>query len=107
LNIRILLPTSKSPYSLHQKYGECGFSRIWHTPTTKHSNRLPHERQLLVTNGEYGMLDRPTLTKARAIKEPALDITGQGKRSLQQFQLKVDGQIKDSFAPSKLPKRPG
>lgn len=44
------------------------------------------------------MLDRPTLTKARAIKEPALDITRQGKRSLQQFQLKVDGQIKDSFA---------
>jgi len=44
------------------------------------------------------VLDRPTLTKARAIKEPALDITRQGKRSLQQFQLKVDGQIKDSFA---------
>jgi hypothetical protein len=44
------------------------------------------------------MTDRPTLTKIRATKEPAPDIvTGQGKPSLHQFLLKVDGQTKDSF----------
>ncbi len=42
------------------------------------------------------MRDRPTLT--RNVKESAPDIvTGQGKPSLQQFRLKVDGQTKDSF----------
>ncbi len=44
------------------------------------------------------MLDRPTLTKTRAVKESAPDVvTGQGKPSFQQFRLKVDGQTKDSF----------
>ncbi len=44
------------------------------------------------------MLDRPALPKTRAIKEAEPTVpTGQGKPSLQQFQLKVDGQTKDSF----------
>ncbi len=44
------------------------------------------------------MLDRPTLPKTRVIKEAAPTVPiGQGKPSLHQFQLKVDGQTKDSF----------
>jgi hypothetical protein len=44
------------------------------------------------------MLARPTLSKTRIIKEAAPNLPiGQGKPSLQQFQLKVDGQTKDSF----------
>jgi hypothetical protein len=44
------------------------------------------------------MMDRPTLTKIRATKEPASDrVTGQGNPSFHQFLLKVDGQTKDSF----------
>ena len=50
-------------------------------------------------NGELDMLDRPKLSKTRVIKEAAPNVPiGQGKPSLQQFQLKVDGQTKDSFA---------
>jgi hypothetical protein len=44
------------------------------------------------------MLARPTLSKTRIIKEAAPNLPiGQGKPSLQQFQLKVDGQTKGSF----------
>ncbi len=44
------------------------------------------------------MLDRPALPKTGAIKEAAPTVPiGQGKPSLRQFQLKVDGQTKDSF----------
>jgi hypothetical protein len=53
----------------------------------------------IIINGELDMLDRPKLSKTPVIKEAVLDVPiGQGKQSLQQFQLKVDGQMKDSFA---------
>jgi hypothetical protein len=45
------------------------------------------------------MIERSILTKPHIKKEDAPDvITGQGKPSFQQFQLKVDGQTKASFA---------
>jgi hypothetical protein len=44
-------------------------------------------------------LRRPTLSRTRIIKEAVPNMPlGQGKPSLQQFQLRVDGQTKDSFA---------
>ena len=50
-------------------------------------------------NGELDMLDRPKLSKTPVIKEVVPNVpVGQGKPLLQQFQLKVDGQTKDSFA---------
>ncbi len=60
----------------------------------------PSQLQELVRNinGELDMLDRPKLSKT-PVKEAVSDVPiGQGKQSLQQFQLKVDGQMKDSFA---------
>lgn len=53
----------------------------------------------IIINGELDMLDRPKLSKTSVIKEAVSDVPiGQGKQSLQQFHLKVDGQMKDSFA---------
>jgi hypothetical protein len=54
---------------------------------------------LISINRELDMLDRPKLSKSRVTKEGAPHVpVGQGKPSLQQFRLKVDGQTKESFA---------
>jgi hypothetical protein len=79
--------------------GESPYEQISHQENTAMAVVAFDGNLFISINGELDMLDRPKLSKTRVIKEAAPNVPiGQGKPSLQQFQLKVDGQTKDSFA---------